>query len=87
MKRMTQKHRRGVALHPPYTIAQALERLAAFEGYTGGPSPPSGSGKKIWQMRAAGKEKPLPSISFWPGGSHLFRLDRIHLYAGLDREP
>ena len=31
MKRMTQKTPEGVVLHPPYTIAQALARLAAFE--------------------------------------------------------
>ena len=74
MKRMTQKTPEGVVLHPPYTIAQALARLAAFEDMQEALAAQRESVEKnLAEMRAAGKEKPPPSINFWPGGSHSSR--------------
>ena len=74
MKRMTQKTPAGIVLHPPYTIAQALECLAAFKDMQEALAAQRESVEKTWQRCAPpAKKKPPPSISFGPGGSHLFR--------------
>ena len=89
MKRMTQKTPAGVVLHPPYTIAQALARLAAFEDMQGALAAQRESVEKnLAEMRAAGKEKTATFHQLLARRLTLIQeLDRIHIYTGLDGEP
>ena len=73
----------------PYTIAQALERLAAFEDMQEALAAQRESVEKnLAEMRAAGKEKTATFHQLLARRLTLIQeLDRIHLYAGLDGEP
>ena len=89
MKRMTQKTPAGVVLQPPYTIAQALARLAAFEDMQEALAAQRESVEKnLAEMRAAGKEKTATFHQLLARRLTLIQeLDRIHIYTGLDGEP
>ena len=89
MKRMTQKTPEGVVLHPPYTIAPARARLAAFEDMQEALAAQRESVEKnLAEMRAAGKEKTATFHQLLARRLTLIQeLDRIHIYTGLDGEP